>query len=504
MEQADRGTSRSQHVLHVAPRSTVTLERTVIPALERVEPDRPAVQALVIVPDAETALLAGETVHAVNGAQGIELVPLTAVARAARLLGERPAHAIAAPATVLQALLQRSALKLDAVRTVILAWPDDPAAATPDADAALESVLAELPRDATRIMLARRVTPRIDELIERYMRNARRLSEPPVDGATPGAVPALRYVVAPRAARPGALRQLLDELDPPSVAIMVRTARAAGEVDGVLARLGYRAGAASPLRVVHYGDPAPAPAQTVILYDAPADPGELASPALADAVQVVALAAPHDVPVLRDLVPDAMPLPLPGTLDRARAGQRATFEALEGVITREYPAREMLALHPLLERHDALEIAAAALRLLEREREHRDGPPAVAPSPRPSPRAERAPADERGGGAPPRRPRGEWDGAGRSRDDRGGRSAGRPGGRPGSRDGGPGDRPRPARDRERGGAGDRAGRRGPPGPRPHGERTGGPRREWDSRAGDRRGGSRPPARPPRDRDAGPR
>jgi len=393
MEQAERAASRSQHVVQFAPRSSAVLARVLVPALERVDATRPSVQALVITSDAESAVVAADVARAAGGAQGIELLPVTAAGRAARILATRPVHAIAGPAREVQALLQRSALKLDTVKTVILAWPDDPAATPADVDAALEAVFADLPRESARILLARRPTPRLEALAERYLWNARRLDVP--GAAQPTALP-LRYVTVSAAARPAILRQLLDELDPPSAAIVTHTAASTNEVAGLLSRLGYTAEGGA-VRVASY-DAIPA-AQTIVLYDAPAAEADLAAPALGDAVHVVALIAPRDLPALREMAPAAAPLALRGVTQGAHDRERALRTELLSALEREYPSREILALEPLLDRYDPLELAAAAVRLLEAARQAiRQAGPGAQLS---------AHAPPRSAGAGPREPRTE-------------------------------------------------------------------------------------------------
>jgi ATP-dependent RNA helicase DeaD len=152
----------------------------------------------------------------------------------------------------------------------------------------------------------------------------------------------------------------------------------------------------------------------VILYDVPASRQELRD-ALGTTVavpQVVVLAQPRQMPLVRSLAGGAvtsLTLAGPGTEARRREdGVRAELRtALESGLA----ARELLTLEPLLESFDGIEIAAAALRLLEQERAKKGKrakvatpseeievatifPPLSAPSSRPS--APRGPREERG------------------------------------------------------------------------------------------------------------
>ncbi len=375
MEQAERGAAaRSQNVVHFLPRTTDALTRVVTPALERVDVTEPNLQVLVITPDAETAIIAGEVVLAMTGAQGIEVVPVTSANRAARLLADRPAHAVAGPAIELEALVQRSAVKLDGVKSVILAWMDDEASVIPDAMAALEALMAEVPKDADRALIARRATPAVEQIIDRYLRTARRVSshepqsqEHEAGGIAGPAVP-IHYVMVSASSRPAALRRLLDDLDPPSTAILIRDPATEADATHTVRSLGYRR-ASDPVRVARY-DVIP-PSHTIVLYDAPVLPSELTALASAGAVQVVALVTPRDAVPLHELAGNLIPLALEGPGAAARSRDAMLREELSAVLIQGVASREVLALEPLLERYDGIEIAAAAVRLLELQRAER-------------------------------------------------------------------------------------------------------------------------------------
>lgn len=489
MEQAERGTaSRSQSIIYILPRTTDALARMIAPALERIDTGDASVQLLIVTPDAETAIAAAETAHTLTGAQGIEIVPVTAARRAARLLSDRPVHAIAGPAVELQALMQRSALKLDALRTIVLAWMDDEVATTPQAITALEAIFADVPKDASRVLAARRATEAVEAIAERYLRGARRITAPeaPPEATEPPRIgPAsspVHYVTVSVASRPAALRRLLDELDPPSAAIVVRDAATEADAGHTVRSLGYRR-ADDPIRVVRY-DAVPA-VHTVLLYDAPVIPSELAAAAEAKPVQIVVLATPRDLVPLHELAGPLAPLTLAGPGAAARSHDVMLRDEIATVLGQGVASRELLTLEPLLERYDGIEIAAAALRLLETERARRTSVGQIrehAPEqgerpPRP-PREEREPRFDRGDRGQ-RSDRGERHERG-DRGDRRERNLGR-----GPRQGGPGGGP--------GGA-----RGGSRGPRPGGPRPGGPRGERGDRGErgrDERGGERPPRRP---------
>ncbi len=377
MEQPERtAASRSQNVVHFLPRTTDALARVITPALERIDASQPSLQLLVITSDAETAVIVGDVVVRATGAQGVEVLPVTSANRAARMLADRPVHAVAGPAVEIQNLIQRSAIKLDDLRTIVLAWVDDELAESPAPIAAIESILGELPKTTTRILVARRATADVEKLIDSHLRTARRMGPPDTDATTPPqiapAAPSVHYVSVTAASRPAALRRLLDELDPPSATVVVRDAAAEADATQTVRSLGYRR-ADDPIRVARY-DAIPA-GHTVILYDAPVMPSEIAAASATGPVQIVALATPRDMIPLHELAPSLVPLTLEGPGAVARSRDSVLREELAVVLSQGVATREMIALEPLLDRYDGIEIAAAAIRLLDAERTKRSAGP---------------------------------------------------------------------------------------------------------------------------------
>jgi len=491
MEQAERGNaSRSQSVIYFLPRTADALARIIAPALERIDTSDASVQLLVVTPDAETAIATAETAHTMTGAQGVEIVPVTSAPRAARLLADRPVHAVAGPAVEIQALIQRSALKLDALRTIVLAWVDDDDAATAPAVHALEAIFAEVPKEAMRVLAARRASETTEAIAERYLRGARRVSAPDapeISEQPPRIGPAsspVNYVIVSAASRPAALRRILDEVDPPSAAIVVRDAATEADAGHTVRALGYRR-ADDPVRVVRY-DAVPA-VHTIVLYDAPVVPSELAAAADARPVQIVVLATPRDLVPLHELTGALTPMTLAGPSAAARSRDALLRDELATVLAQGLASRELLTLEPLLDRYDGIEIAAAALRILETERARQSSV-----MPLHAPRGD----GRHGGERPPRREqrhdRGDRGGEQRGTRDRHGPRDHRP-----PRDDRP---PRPEqRDRhERSDREDRGERRPP---RDRGE--GSDRRERNLGRGPRFGGP-PRSRGPRDEHGGDR
>lgn len=367
VEQEERetpGVARNQNVVYVLPNDWTTIAQFLAPALERVDADIDALQLLVITPDVESAIAITSAAVRLAGDRALRVVPATAAGRAQRLLRERAAHVVAGAPPELLALLTGSSLKLDQLRLLVLAWADE--LVSSGADAALESLLAEVPKDAARIMVASQSTPAVEALGERYLRRARRVGGESAEGGEVAPIP-LRFVSAAAAARPAALRRLLDDLDPADVTVYVRAPDEASDVERALRGLGYDAGSGR----TSSGAAAPGTG-LVVLYDLPASRHELAT--LVGGVRdVVAIVQPRQLGTLRTLA-GAHPraLTLPGAGARARGRDAALRDELRAQLLLGAGSRELLALEPLLEEFDGIEVAAAAVRLLERERERVD------------------------------------------------------------------------------------------------------------------------------------
>jgi ATP-dependent RNA helicase DeaD len=377
--------------------------------LERVDPVAGGVQLVVVTADAETAVALAEAVLRLTGLGGIELFPVTTARRAARLMQGRPVLALAGAPGDLAELIRGSQLKLEGVRSVVLAWADDVLSGEPESTSALELLMTEVPKDAVRIVVTERPDALVDAFVERYLRRARRIDErEAIDKASP--VP-VQYVTVSSASRPTALRRLLDELDPPSAAV-ISAADSDGEtVANLLRTLGYASAGTVQLS---RGEVA-RNTHAVIFYGMPATRAQLAAAAAANPVTLIAMVQPRELPSLRRMSGgEVKPLTLSEPGKTARDRERTLRRDLTGVLDSGVPAREILALEPLLDKYDGIEIAAAALRLLERERAARKSADDAARTsvPKSVPAAVGRPSESRRG--PPER-------GGRSKDARRGR-----------------------------------------------------------------------------------
>lgn len=418
--------SRSRNVVRVLPRDWSSLAEVITPSMERIDSTVAATQFLVVTPDPSSTFAVVRGAFERFGTVGIDLFPATAEHRAARIMAGVPVPAVAGPPEVLRALLSRSVLRLDGVKAVLFAWIEDVIEAGGDQLAALEAVLAEVPEGASRTLVVREVTPAVQSFMDRYMFRARRAGPSVVAAEGEETQPmAMEYVTTPSAARPASLWRLLDELDPPSAVVIARHPESQSDAKRTLAQLGYRrADDAVTVSTVPAGENV----HTIIFYDPPLSPADIEAARAVTAARVIAFVEGRNLDGLKQLTGGmAKPLAVGDAVRQARRKDDTLRAELRQVLDTGVAFREMTALEPLLEQYDAVEIAAALLRLLERERERALAIP-VPPKPTKPAREDRPPRRDE------RPPRGRDDRPPRGRDSgRGGPPRGRGGDRGGSR-----------------------------------------------------------------------
>ena len=369
--------SRGQNVLFILPRDWASIAEFLAPLVERVDPAAADVQLAIVTPDAESAAEVIAASVRLVGERAIRILAATSAERAARLAKLTPPQIVAGTPTVLLALVKASAMKLDGLRALAIAWADE--LSTRDESAALEALMVDVPKDAARTIVASVVTPAVEALVERYARRARREASHVPEGREPIA---LEYVLVAASARQSALRRVLDEIDPPTALVFAREKDSAQDVATQLRALGY--GDDSEVRS---GVAAAPGTSLVVLYDLPASHEELRE-AVSGASRRIALIQPRQLDSLRALSLSGVLLPhrLPEPADASRERESAMLAQLRTLLDAGGAPRELLALEPLLERYDGAEVAAAALRLLEQERlanrSRQAQPERVASSPR--------------------------------------------------------------------------------------------------------------------------
>jgi len=353
--------TRGQNAVHVVPLDWTALRRVLGTLVDRIDTSRDEPQLLVVTTDAESAAAAATAIVEMASARGVRVLAATASPRAARLLRASPPHVVTGAPAELAALLQSSVLKAASVRATVLAWLDtilESAEAQP-----LENLFAELPKDGARVVLASALGPAYEALIERYARRARRESEP---AGEPGAALTAEYVAAAPEGRGAALRRLLDALDLPAAVLYAREGGVRDEATLVARSLGY-----PPAAVRVASDAADASgADPLVLLDLPVSREEMRALAGASERRIYAVVQPSQLGSLRALLGGGTvsPVALMEAAERARGKDAALRASLRDVLTSADVRREVLAIEPLLSDFDGIEIAAAALRLLEQQR----------------------------------------------------------------------------------------------------------------------------------------
>lgn len=361
------GVARSQHLLYVLPQDAAAIPQFLDPLLERLDPERSGTQMLVLTGDADMAVAVASASMRASSARPVRALAVTSAGRSAKLLRE-PAPVIAGTPEELLELLRSSTLKLEDVSTVVVTWADTLLESADEG--AIQSLLGELPRAATRVVVTSELTDRVNDFVERHARRARRVGDvgvtelPPLD---------LRYVPVTSEGRARTLRRLLDGINPDRCAIYVRTDDLTEDVTAVIRSLGYQEdGAVTVTR------DAPVDGALLVLYQMPPSRDALRKVA-AGASEVIAMVQPRQLGALRSLTAGGrlLPVQLTGAGASARRREEQMREELRTLLAQGAPTRELLALEPLLEEFDGIELAAAALALLERERTAIQGAAAV-------------------------------------------------------------------------------------------------------------------------------
>jgi len=259
---------------------------------------------------------------------GLRVHAVTGLVRSASRLKQRPPQVLAGAVKDLAALVQRAALKLDHVTSLVVAWPE--ALIAGEHAAALDALLGEA-REARRLVLSWNPALLAD-LLERHARRPLVVGALPVDesGAPLPPVGRVRYCVVPPDRRPAVVRDVLDALDAQQPMIWTGGANSAPE--------------AQPDAVVCTALPSRDELAALVRLGEP----------------IVFLSAAQ-LPYLRSIATLA-PFSLPGAADRARDRAEELRERVARVLENGVD-QELALLDPLFERFDPAEVAGALLAL---------------------------------------------------------------------------------------------------------------------------------------------
>ena len=247
---------------------------------------------------------------------------------------------VTSPETAL-ALLRRSALGAEAIAAVALAWPE-----TWQEAESLSPLMQDLDKDTQRIICTA-APDTVADLVERYARRALTVGAPAAEAAPPPAAGPVRTGGVSWERRAASLSDLVDVMDPASVAVWT--------VD--------RSRHEDIARALPPGDPAvqvvtgePARAAVVVAFDLPtAD----RLPRLLAAGEVVLLVPPGTESYVERIAAPRGPLRLPGAADEATSEAAARRGTIVRSLEERKPRAAMLTLAPLFERYDPAAVAAA-------------------------------------------------------------------------------------------------------------------------------------------------
>jgi ATP-dependent RNA helicase DeaD len=327
-------TARGNNVVASIPPTPAYATPSLAGALTRL---REGARALLLAPAAQLDEW-GRLAYTLSHEAGIRVQVAHGTARAMRRLkADALDLVIATPETALT-LLSRSALQLDAVKTLFLAWPE-----SWDEEESITALMQDLPRETQRVVYTA-ANDRVDALIDRYARKALPARTPGLESGPTGPV---RTVSVSWGRRVAALSELVELLDPASMAIWT------------LDRNYHQAIAQAvsltepELRLVTGDVPE---ASIIVAFDLPS--GERLQQ-LTTAGEVVLLVPPGTESYVARIASPRRPLQLPGALDGAATRAASQRAAIVRTLETGNQDRALLTLAPLFERHDAAAVAAA-------------------------------------------------------------------------------------------------------------------------------------------------
>jgi ATP-dependent RNA helicase DeaD len=263
------------------------------------------------------------------------------IARSMRLLRANELDILITSLSVASALVARSALDLETIGSLIIAWPES----WPDEDG-LVPLLQDLPKESQRIIYTSDRS-RVSSLVERYANKALTLG-----GTSPGdaPVPSVRTVSVAWGQRIQALADLVELLDPATLGIWTADRSYHAAIAEVIPpRAGVQIAAREPI----------AEAASIIAFDLPS-PDDLR--ALGPA-EVTLMVPPGTEAYVATLASSRRPIQLPGILDSAQQAEATQRAVIVRAIEAGRLHRSVATLAPLFERYDPVTVAAALLEL---------------------------------------------------------------------------------------------------------------------------------------------
>ncbi len=362
-EETSPGATRSQHVVLQGPADLRMMTAAMRPGIERSRRMQgvAAPACLVITPTVEQALSAAEQARQLLADDSLRVVPVTSATRARRVLAAGPVAVVTGTAADLLALRKDAAIDLQQLQVLVVFSLDE--ILTDKMGDTLQALLGDSPDDMMRVGTIDSESEEIEAFLEAQMRRARRLT-PMLAGDTPLAMTP-SFVITSASGRADALRAILDEVDPPSVVVVATTDAGQREAHAAITRIGM---VVDGLNVQVVRQATSQHVALVVLWESPVSYDALVEALAARPVDAVALLMADELAAFRRMTaglaeawtPAARKANAESRVQALRAALRTTLANSGGT-----SASEMALLAPMLETHDSLEIAAAALRLYE-------------------------------------------------------------------------------------------------------------------------------------------
>lgn len=350
--------ARGHNLVFVAPPSPGWARPVLAGLGERLQANRTGPALALCPPEAvdEWARVAAR----IAGGTGLRIAAAHAPGRLTRLIKSDGVDlAFAAPETAHE-LVRRGTLKMDTLSALLLVWPEAWAG-----DELLVPLLQDVPSDTQRIVVTGDVSASA-AVVERYCWRA-----PVVDLLGPdwtGSPPAVRSTPVAWRERIGVLGDLVEQLDPESLAVWTADEGDHEAIARALAAWGTEPSVTTGV---------PAKSALIIAYDFPT-PARLRE--LAAQGDVLLLLPPGTEGFAARLAPERRPVHARGLLDQAEGELAATRRTIAAALAQGPSAAAFHAVAPLFERYESTAVAAALFELWTAAK-------TGAPAPRPAPPA---------------------------------------------------------------------------------------------------------------------
>ena len=382
-ERENRDAARSLSVVHYMDRDLPEVSAIAAGLIERSRANEASPAFLAILPTADDVLAFSEAVLARRADAQMTVTALTSPLRAKRVLASG-APAVATTPEIVARLIAESRLDLANLHTLLLVWPEE-IIGNPEQLGALEGFISEVPRSAERVACCAERSAELSQFLERAMWRAREVEHRQAAAARAGTP--LRVITVPVSERTRAVRSVLDAFDPETAALLVFSDEAETDARNVANLFGPSVNVVRNIEDQRY-------ALGILFDDVPtAEALEALAPAVSELIAVV---RPSRLSALQKVAANLTPLSWTGALANARLTHDALRDEIRAYVASGGHSSWMPVLEPLLEGVDSVEVAAAALAMLDRERrkakrvaQH----PAAAPAPAPAP--ERPAREER-------------------------------------------------------------------------------------------------------------